>query len=139
MTSRQERRNAERDTSKRAPGQAGAGRAGGAVAARADVNTNPVGDWTTQAEDPWLLLDALGDEIVKQRAGASDREAQWSLGFQLVREADRAAGATNLGAAGRSPKADVGLHFAPHSFPVSHQNETQRCGHLKTKLFICGC
>ena len=121
MPSRQERRKAERDAAKRAPGQAGTGRAGGAAAARANVNTNtnPVGDWSTQAEDPWLLLDALGDEIVKQRAGAGDREAQFSLGYQLVNDADSAAGATIMGAGGRSPSADVGFALCT-AHPVTH-------------------
>jgi hypothetical protein len=112
MASRQERRKAERDAAKRAPGQGGARGAGGATAAPADVNTNPVGDWTTQTADPMTLFRALGEEIVNQRAGAGDREAQFSQGCQLVCEADVAAGtagATPLGAAGGSPAADVGL------------------------------
>jgi len=54
MPSRQERRKAERDAAKRAPGQAGAGGAGGAAAAGAHVNVTPLGDWTTQAEDPYV-------------------------------------------------------------------------------------
>jgi hypothetical protein len=62
MPSRQERRKAERDAAKRAPAQAGAAGAGGATAARANVNVNPVGEWKTQAEDPGLLLQALGAE-----------------------------------------------------------------------------
>jgi len=57
MPSRQERRKAERDAAKRAPGQAGAEGAGGAGGAAAtlanlNVNANPVGDWTTQTADP---------------------------------------------------------------------------------------
>jgi hypothetical protein len=121
MPSRQERRKAERDAAKRAPGQAGAwgaGGAGGASAApAANVNMNPVGDWTTQAEDPRLLFRALGAEIVTQRAGAGDREAQFSQGYRLVRDTDVAAGASSLGAAGRSPKADVGLEICTARFP----------------------
>jgi len=54
MPSRQERRKAERDAAKRAPARAGAGGAAGAVAARTDVNVNSLGDWTTQAEDPYV-------------------------------------------------------------------------------------
>ena len=50
--SRQERRKAERDAAKRAPARAGAGGAGGVAAALANLNVNPLGDWTTQAEDP---------------------------------------------------------------------------------------
>ena len=116
MASRQERRKAERDAAKRAPGQAGAagagGGAGGAAAALAklNVNVNPVGDWTTQAEDPAVLFRALGAETVKQRAAEGDREAQWTRGYQLLTEAEGAAG-TPLGTAGRSPKADVGFAF----------------------------
>ena len=52
MPSRQERRQAERDAAKRAPGRAGA--AGGAGAAAAGANMNPLGDWTTQAKDPYV-------------------------------------------------------------------------------------
>jgi len=63
--SRQERRKAERDAAKRKPAQAGtagaAGAAGaegaaGAAAALANMNVNviPLGDWTTQAEDPYV-------------------------------------------------------------------------------------
>ena len=84
------------------------------------MNTNPVGDWTTQAADPKVLFRAHGYEIVKLRAGAGDREAQFSQGFRLVYEADRAAGATSLGASGRSPEAYVGFALCSHSFPVSH-------------------
>jgi hypothetical protein len=41
MPSRQERRRAERDATKRTSAQAGAAGAGGAAAARANANTNP--------------------------------------------------------------------------------------------------
>ena len=34
---------------------------------------NPGGDWTTQTENPNVLLRALGAEVVTQRAGAGDR------------------------------------------------------------------
>ena len=50
MPSRQERRKAERDAAKRAPAKTGAGGA----AAGANVNVIPLGDWTTQAEDPYV-------------------------------------------------------------------------------------
>ena len=126
MPSRQERRKAERDAAKRAPGQTGAA---GAAAAAANVNLNPRnpgGDWTTQAEDPDVLFRALGANIVRQRAAEGDREAQWSVGYRLVSDADRAAGATTLGVAGRSPKVDVGFALAPHSFR-SLTSTTLRC------------
>jgi len=117
MPSRQERRKAERDAAKRAPGQAGAGGAGGAAAARANVNMNPVGDWTTQAEDPYVLFHAIGAHVVKQRAGAGDREARWSLGYWLLSAADGMCG-SELGAGGRSPKkADAGFAFCTAHFP----------------------
>jgi len=77
MASRQERRKAERDAAKRAPAQAraaGAVGAAGAAAALANLNVNPVGDWTTQTEDPFVLFRAQGDEIVEQRAAAGDRQ-----------------------------------------------------------------
>ena len=67
MASRQERRKAERDAAKRALAQAGAMGAGGAASARTNVDVNPVGDWTTQAADPFALVQALGVEIVNQR------------------------------------------------------------------------
>jgi hypothetical protein len=117
MPSRQERRQAERDAAKRAPGQAGATGAGAAAAARANVNMNPVGDWTTQTEHPFVLFRALGVEIVVQKAFAGDREAQWSRGYQLVSDADRAAGGTTLGTSGRSRKVDVGFALRTAQFP----------------------
>jgi len=65
--------------------------------------------------DASALLDALGAEIVKRKAGEGDREAQYSQGIQLMCE-DGVAGAL-LGAAGRSPKADAGLaRCTAHSF-----------------------
>jgi len=126
MPSRQERRKAERNAAKRAPGQAGAAGAGGAAAALANsnVHVNPVGDWTTQASDPRSLFQAQSLNVVKQRASAGDREAQFSQGYKLVSDADIAAGATTLGAAGISPSADVG--FAPcTAHPVAHQTATR--------------
>jgi len=122
--SRQERRRAERDASKRAPAQAGAL---GAAAARADVNVNPVGDWTTQASDPFVLFRTAGANIVKQRAGAGDREAQWSLGYHLMWEVEGFAFNTRprtLGAAGRSPKADVGLAVCNTQYRVAQHTAT---------------
>jgi hypothetical protein len=115
MPSRQERRKAERDAAKRAPGQAGAAGAGGAAAARANVITNPVGDWTTQTADPNVMFRARGAEFVKYRAAAGDREAQYSLGYRLVSESDGGAG--TLGAGGRSAKADVWLALCTAHFP----------------------
>ena len=88
--------------------------------------------------DPSALSNALGAEILIQRAGAGDREAQWSLGYQLVNAADVAVGGASLGATGRSPQADVGFALCPDSFPVSHHTSTRRCGHLMTKSLVCG-
>jgi hypothetical protein len=95
--SRQERRKAEREAAKRAPARAGAaGAAGanqgaaGAAAALANLRVNvnpPLGDWTTQAKDPTALLHALGPQMVKQKAAAGDRDAQYSLGYVLVGKA----------------------------------------------------
>jgi len=128
MPSRQERRKADREAAKRAPAQAGA----------SGVNLGePGGDWTTQASDPGILFRSLGANVVKQRAGEGDREAQWSLGGLLLMEADGDSGAP-LGTAGRSPKTDVGLHCALHSF----QTLTRlRCVHAVTRMpniNICG-
>ena len=148
--SRQERRKAERDAAKRAPGQAGAGAAaaaGGATAAAASANVNmnmsPVGDWTTQRAEPSALFRALGANIVKQRASAGDREAQFSQGFKLVSDADGAAGATALGAAGKSLSADVGLTLCT-AHPVAHHEATYDASmrpptSSTTKASICGC
>jgi hypothetical protein len=79
MPSRQERRKAERDAAKRAQAQAPPAQA---QALLANVNvTPPLGDWTTQAGDPGELSRALGPRMVKQRADAGDREAQYTQGF----------------------------------------------------------
>ena len=120
MPSRQERRKAERDAAKRAPAKSGAG---GAATALADVIMNPLGDWSTQAQDPWVLFRALGAEVVKQRAAKGEGEAQFSQGFVLVNQADGDAGllgAGDLGAGGRSPMADVGLALSTYTFRVAH-------------------
>jgi len=118
--SRQERRRDERDAAKRAPraGAAGAAGATGAAAALANLNVSPVDDWTTQTEDPWVLVRALGAEVVKRRAGEGERDAQFSLGYRLLLEEG---GSTESApsAGDRSTKAYVGLallQFAPHSF-----------------------
>ena len=109
MPSRQERRKAERDAAKRAPARAAA--AGAAGAAAAFGNVDPGGDWTTQSEDPVALLESLGDEILKQKADAGDKAAQFSQGCLLV----YGAGADDAGlpgATGGPPSAQVGWHFA---------------------------
>ena len=137
MPSRQERRQAERDAAKRAPAKSGAGGAGGAggdAAARADVNVNPLGDWTTQNGDPLVLFRSLGYEVVKQRAAEGEGEAQFSQGcLFIVSRADGGLG-TPLGGSGRSPQADVGLELCTAQFPVAHYNETHRCGHVKISI-----
>ena len=141
IPSRQERRKAERDVAKRAPaktGAAGAGAAGtgGAAAARANVNMNPVGDWTTQAEDPYVLLNAIGAHVVRQRARAGDMEARWSLGYWLVSEAD--GGARDMGAGGRSPQADVG--FRLHCTVSRSLTKLRRGNRLEDRMkYVCGC
>jgi hypothetical protein len=73
MSSRQERRKAERDAAKRAPARAGAAGANqgaaGAAAALANLHVNvnpPLGDWTTQAKDPNVLFCALGPQMVTE-------------------------------------------------------------------------
>ena len=62
----------------------------------------------TQREDPSELHNELGNKLVKQRAGEGDREAQWSLGYWLMSDAEGVA-EMPLGTAGGSPMADVGL------------------------------
>ena len=124
--SRQERRTAERSAAKRAPVQAGAA---GAGAAPANLDVNPVGDWTTQTADPSALFNALGVAGVKRKAGEGDREAQWSLGSWLVAvEANNRGEGEPLGTAGRSPM-DVGFeasNFAPHSFRPPFRDASMR-------------
>jgi len=56
--------------------------------------------------NPSALFEALGAQVVERRAVEGDREAQYSLGYRLMSEAGVAG--MPLGAAGRSPKADVG-------------------------------
>ena len=127
MPSRQERRKAERDAAKRAPDQAGAAGAGGAAAALANlnVNVNPVGDWTTQAEDPGVLLETLGIETLRRRAKAGDMEGQFSWGCAVLSAANGGAG--TIGAL-QSLTADVGLALfpIPHTFRVAHIHVSSR-------------
>ena len=91
--SRQERSKNERDAAKRAPAQAGAAGAARAAAALANLRVNPGGDWTTQAGNPSVLFRALGAEVVKQKADAGDRAAQYTQGCRLVNEVAGADGA----------------------------------------------
>jgi len=115
MPSRQERRKAERDAAKRAPAKAGAVDAGGAAAARANVQVTPLGDWSTQTEDSAQL----GAKILEQKADEGDAEAQFSMGGWLLSKAD--AGAGSRGAAATSPTADelVGLELCTNKFPAA--------------------
>ena len=69
--------------------------------------------------DPSVLVGALGTEVVKQRAAKGEGEAQWSLGYLLVSQAAGGEGEP-LGAAGRSPEAEVGLALCTAQFPVAH-------------------
>ena len=66
--SRQERRKAERAAAKRAPAQA---RAAKAAAALANVALKPLGDWTTQSEDPMRMFKALGYHALQQKVDAT--------------------------------------------------------------------
>ena len=89
--SRQERRKAERDASKRAPaksgagGAAGAGGAEGAAAALANLNVNPLGDWTTQAEDPYVGSGQILPCSPRHRLSINSRD-EGSKGGHLRRE-----------------------------------------------------
>ena len=171
MPSRQERRKAERDATKRAPAQA---RAAGAAAALANLNVDPAGDWTTQAEvanvgpggymlaeiavlitretrdhtavndvasestwpDPSAFY-ALGAEAVKQKADEGDRAAQYTLGCRLVYAVAGADGAGLLGAAGRSPKVEVGLAYNCTFKSLTRPSRVN--GLLPSKRIVCGC
>jgi len=65
------------------------------------------------------LFEALGTEVVQQRAAQGEGEAQFSQGCLLVDRADGNAGF--MGASGRSPMADVGLALFTAQYPVAHQ------------------
>ena len=126
MPSRQERRKTERDAAK-ALAKAGAAGAAGATAALANLNVNPLGDWTTQTEDHSVLFQALGPQVVIQMAAQGDRGAQYSQGCWLMVEANGFA----VVAADRSPQADVGFALCTAQFQVAHKTETcRRGGHL---------
>ena len=56
-----------------------------AAASRSNVNVPPLGDWSTQTQDPWVLLDAVGAEVVRQRGEAGDMEALFSWGAMVLR------------------------------------------------------
>jgi len=102
--SRQERRKAERAATK-------AGAAGAAAAlGNLNLSVTPLGDWTTQSEDPTELIRTLGPEQVKHKATAGDGHAQWSRGFGLVCEAGLLDGGGAGGAgAGTSTQAEAGF------------------------------
>jgi TPR repeat protein len=138
VMSRQEGRKAEREAAKRAPARAGAaGAAGanqgaaGAAAALANLNVNvnpPLGDWTTQAKDPNALFDALGPQMVKQRAAAGDRDAQYCLGYLLVGKAGGVG--VRLGAGGRSPQSDEGMALLEKAAGQGHVHAMYAVGSI---------
>jgi len=64
------------------------------------------------------MVDALGAEVVKQRAAKRDGEAQFSWRSLLVGRADKNEGGS-LGEGGRSPMADVGLALCTAQFTVA--------------------
>jgi len=138
MPSRQERRRAEREAAKRAPDQAGVARAAGAAAPPTNVTVNPLGDWTTQSEDP-AAFGALGAENVKRMADEGDAAAQYSQGYRLLCEAGAAG--MPLGMT-RSTKADVGFALCTAQFPVAHQTEVEVSMWsfvCLNKRVMCGC
>jgi len=57
--------------------------------------------------DSLALFQSLGGAVVKRRADAGDREAQFTHGIMLMSEANGGEG--HLGAPATSPKAQVGL------------------------------
>jgi len=125
MPSRQERRKQERDAAKRAAAAAGSAGAGGSAAAPANLNVNPVGDWTTQTESPSAMYRTLGGEVVARRAAAGDREAQYSQGSLFISAAGVNADA--LGAGGTTPRMDVGFsYFASQVSGRSQETRSSR-------------
>jgi type II secretory pathway pseudopilin PulG len=101
--SRQERRRAEREAARRTPNQAQRA----AYLDNIQANVNQLGDWTTQAQDPMAMFDAMSTEVVMQKAALLDREAMWSLGFWLVND---------MGGVEGSEQADVGLELRTAPF-----------------------
>ena len=98
-------------------------RAGGAAAALANLRVNPGGDWTTQAGNPYVLIDAIGAEILKQKADEGDRAAQFSLGVKLMSEEAEGGAVTLRDAAG---KAEVGLALCTDTTRHAHHTEMRR-------------
>ena len=87
----------------------------------------------------YVLFHAIGAHVVKQRAGAGDREAQFSLGYRFVSEADWVAG-RKLGTSGRSPKADAGFALCTAQFPgLSPDCDASIDVATVDQTFICGC
>jgi len=76
---------------------------------------------TSAWPDPSALVDALGGEVVKQRAAMGEGEAQFSQGCLLVSGADGNVGF--MGAGGRSPMADVGLALCTYMFRAALRAE----------------
>ena len=68
---------------------------------------------------PSALFEALGAEVVKQRAANGEGEAQFTQGCMLVSRADGGDGSP-LGSSGRSPQADVGLELCTALISVAH-------------------
>ena len=119
-----------------------------------NVNVNPLGDWTTQAQNPNALRESLGFGVVERMAAAGDGEAQFSMGCFLFSDAVKDfedAGAEGLigGAGGRTPQAEVSTIYISicMGWTLNHRHfhqltrprcvERCRCGHLSTKQFVC--
>jgi hypothetical protein len=75
---------------------------------------------TSAWPDPSALFEALGAEIVHQRAYTGEGEAQFSLGCLLV---SRAEGDVALAS-------DVGLALSTYEFRLEDSSEARRCGIL---------
>jgi hypothetical protein len=129
--SRQERRKAQRDAAKRAPARSGAGAAGGAAPALANLHINPLGDWSTQAEDPTagpaflliLVLLLFSSSFSPSSSSASSSSSSWDV-IQLKRLDSRA-----LLILPCSPR---------HRMSFNSRAEGSNCGSLRGERYLTG-
>jgi hypothetical protein len=127
MPSRQKQRKARSDAAKAAD----------TAAALANLHVS-VGDWTSQVEDPNALVRAISAETLRKMSDDGDRNAQYSLGRQLVMDASRfTSGWTSLSSARRTAKAEVGWALRTDTFKRS-RSLTSHTETRRTVIFIAG-
>jgi len=107
--------------------------AAGVAAALANMNVNPLGDWTTLAEDPEVLFGAgerADVEMVKRKAAAGDREAQYSIGFLIINSTSTGEGTPLGGEAGRTPVAEQGMAYLAKAAGQGHAYAANMLGSI---------